>query len=109
MLALRNFCISVCFEKLRRDCPRSCFSSGRNNVSAKVKMARGKYRFQFMSLITMEYSMDLLLEILAYNIPWMGFTIKYNILCFNIKEVSILVTKCFSFGYFPKKERKIQN
>ncbi|XP_025160115.1 uncharacterized protein LOC112589782 [Harpegnathos saltator] len=47
--------------------------------------------FQLMSLITMEYSMDFLLKILAYNIPWMGFTIKYNILCFNIKDMRRLL------------------
>ncbi|KAL6448885.1 hypothetical protein ACFW04_000556 [Cataglyphis niger] len=42
---------------------------------------------QLTTFITAEYSSDLLLQILAYCIPWLAYTLKYNALCFNIKKM----------------------
>ncbi|XP_025263471.1 uncharacterized protein LOC109610246 [Camponotus floridanus] len=46
---------------------------------------------QFTTFITTEYNWDLLLQILAYSIPWLGYTLKYSVLCFNIKKTEGLM------------------
>jgi len=54
------------------------------NVNAKI---REKCHFQLTTFITTEYNTDLLLQILAYSIPWLAYMLKYNILCLNIQKV----------------------
>ncbi|XP_070159881.1 uncharacterized protein [Polyergus mexicanus] len=43
--------------------------------------------FQLTTFITTEYSSNLLLQVLAYSIPWLAYTLKYNVLCLNIKKM----------------------
>ncbi|KAL6264370.1 hypothetical protein P5V15_004482 [Pogonomyrmex californicus] len=49
--------------------------------------------FQLTTFITTEYSMDLLLKVLAYTIPWMSYLLKYNILCVNKKKMRSLMER----------------
>jgi len=58
------------------------------NINTKLKVPGIKYRFQFTTFITTEYNVDLLLQVSQYSLPWLCYTIKYNILCLNVKKVS---------------------
>lgn len=62
-----------------------------DNFNVNVNIAGEKYYFQLTTFITAEYNSGLLLQILAYSIPWLAYTLKYNALCFNIKKVDIFI------------------
>ncbi|XP_036138644.1 uncharacterized protein LOC118644113 isoform X2 [Monomorium pharaonis] len=49
--------------------------------------------FQFTTFVTREYSMDLLLKILAYSMPWLTYLLRYNILCLNTKKMQSLIER----------------
>ncbi|XP_011861077.1 PREDICTED: uncharacterized protein LOC105558146 [Vollenhovia emeryi] len=42
---------------------------------------------QLAIFITKEYNIDLLLHVLAYSMIWLGYTLKYNVLCLNIRGI----------------------
>ncbi|XP_026828775.1 uncharacterized protein LOC105287226 isoform X3 [Ooceraea biroi] len=48
---------------------------------------------QLNVFITTKYSLELLLQILTYSIPWLIYTLKYNIHCLNIKKVEVLLER----------------
>ncbi|XP_036138642.1 uncharacterized protein LOC105838264 [Monomorium pharaonis] len=48
---------------------------------------------QLMTFVTTEYSTDILLHILTYTIPWLGYTLKYNALCLNMKQMRDLMER----------------
>jgi len=62
-----------------------------DNFKVKTKIGE-KYHFQLTTFITTEYNTDLLLQILAYAIPWLGHMLKYNIHCLNVKKVDTFAT-----------------
>ncbi|XP_020295571.1 uncharacterized protein LOC109860711 [Pseudomyrmex gracilis] len=64
-----------------------------DSVSVNVRMAGGKYHFQFTSFITNEFNVDILLHVLAYSVPWMGYTLKYSVFCFNVKKMRDLMER----------------
>ncbi|XP_077258668.1 uncharacterized protein LOC143895447 isoform X1 [Temnothorax americanus] len=47
--------------------------------------------FQLTTFITTEYNIDILLHVLAYSVPWLAYTLKYNVLCLNIKRMQALM------------------
>ncbi|XP_071628231.1 uncharacterized protein [Temnothorax longispinosus] len=49
--------------------------------------------FQLTTFVTKEYSMELLLKILAYSIPWLSYMLKYNLFCLNMKKMRGLVER----------------
>ncbi|XP_011861070.1 PREDICTED: uncharacterized protein LOC105558142 isoform X2 [Vollenhovia emeryi] len=48
--------------------------------------------FQLTAFITMDYNVDILLRILAYSIPWLGYTLKY-IVCLYITQIRDLMER----------------
>ncbi|XP_011861080.1 PREDICTED: uncharacterized protein LOC105558147 isoform X2 [Vollenhovia emeryi] len=46
---------------------------------------------QLTTFITTQYNIDILLHILAYSVPWLGYTLKYNVLCLNIRGMRDLM------------------
>ncbi|XP_026828736.1 uncharacterized protein LOC105287477 isoform X3 [Ooceraea biroi] len=49
--------------------------------------------FQLTVFITKKYSLELLLHVLAYSIPWLIYALKYNLHCLNIKKVEVLLER----------------
>lgn len=70
-----------------------------DNFNVKIKITGEKCLslFQLTTFITTEYNSDLLLQVLAYSIPWLSYMLRYNILCLNIKKVGAFV---ISNGFF---------
>ncbi|XP_011861073.1 PREDICTED: uncharacterized protein LOC105558143 [Vollenhovia emeryi] len=48
---------------------------------------------QLMTFTTKEYNIDVLLHILAYTVPWLAYTLKYNVLCLNIRQMRGLMER----------------
>ncbi|KAH0945383.1 hypothetical protein HN011_009612 [Eciton burchellii] len=48
---------------------------------------------QLTTFITTEFNMDLLLKVLAHCVPWLSYTLKYNVLCLNIKKMRDLTER----------------
>ncbi|XP_011861075.1 PREDICTED: uncharacterized protein LOC105558144 isoform X2 [Vollenhovia emeryi] len=46
---------------------------------------------QLLTFVTTEYTIGILLRVLAYSIGWLGYAIKYNVLCLNIKGIRSLM------------------
>ncbi|XP_071567629.1 uncharacterized protein [Temnothorax nylanderi] len=49
--------------------------------------------FQLTTFITTEYNIDILLHVLAYSVPWLAYTLKYNVLCLNIKRMQAIMER----------------
>ncbi|XP_011861083.1 PREDICTED: uncharacterized protein LOC105558149 isoform X2 [Vollenhovia emeryi] len=46
---------------------------------------------QLTTFITTQYNVDILLHVLAYSVPWLGYALKYNVLCLNIRAMRDLM------------------
>ncbi|KAL6264372.1 hypothetical protein P5V15_004484 [Pogonomyrmex californicus] len=51
--------------------------------------------FQLMTFITAQYSIDILLHILASCVPWIAYTLKYNFLCLNSRPIRRLMERVY--------------
>ncbi|KYN33061.1 hypothetical protein ALC56_12695 [Trachymyrmex septentrionalis] len=60
---------------------------------ATVKFGMSISYFALTTFITTEYNIDILLQVLAHSISWLGYTLKYNILCLNIRRVRDLMQR----------------
>ncbi|XP_071628227.1 uncharacterized protein [Temnothorax longispinosus] len=49
--------------------------------------------FQLTTFITRECNTDVFLRVLTYSIPWLGYTLKYNVLCLNAKRMRNLMER----------------
>ncbi|KAL6264375.1 hypothetical protein P5V15_004487 [Pogonomyrmex californicus] len=47
--------------------------------------------FQLTTFITTQYNTDILLHVLAYSVPWLAYTLKYNVLCLNLRHIRDLM------------------
>ncbi|XP_024878473.1 odorant receptor 22c-like [Temnothorax curvispinosus] len=49
--------------------------------------------FQLTTFITRECNTDVFLRVLTYSIPWLGYMLKYNVLCLNAKRMRNLMER----------------
>ncbi|XP_077258653.1 uncharacterized protein LOC143895440 isoform X2 [Temnothorax americanus] len=49
--------------------------------------------FQLTTFITRECNTDVFLHVLTYSIPWLAYTLKYNVLCLNAKRMRNLMER----------------
>jgi len=75
--------------------PRRSFYTKRSyhislTLTQKLRRLEKNYHFQLTIFITTEFNTDLLLKVLAHCVPWLSYTLKYNVLCLNIKKVAYM-------------------
>ncbi|XP_070510857.1 uncharacterized protein [Cardiocondyla obscurior] len=62
-------------------------------IMVMTTILAGGVIFQCTTFVTKKFSVELLLKILAYSIPWFSYMLKYNVLCFNVKKMQKLVER----------------